>query len=259
VIEQLLTAGGIELKTELENLIRGESIEKPVQENIIFRDVEKREDLLWSFLLFSGYLKYEAQRPDDFDPAKILCRLVIPNQEVRSIYIGIVEQWFAQKFDQAKLQAMLRAFRAGDIRLFEHLFREMVTQIFSYHNFGAESEKVYQAFTIGLLVWLGDQYELKSDRESGYGRYDLAIIPKDRTQLGYVIEFKKVSDYENETVDSAIAKAFAQIEAKNYEMELRSRGVTAIKKLAIVFEGKQVWVKEQGAEGRGQDATIMQG
>ncbi|MGH7453893.1 MAG: AAA family ATPase, partial [bacterium] len=247
IIEQLLTRGGIELKTELESLISGESIEKPVQENIVFRDLEIREDLLWSFLLFSGYLKYEAQRPDDFDPAKTLCRLVIPNQEVRSVYIGIVEQWFAQKFDQSKLQAMLRAFRAGDIRLFEHLFREMVAQIFSYHDFGAESEKVYQAFTIGLLVWLGDQYEIKSDRESGYGRYDLMIIPKDQSQIGYVIEFKKVSAYENETVELAIAKAFAQIEAKNYEMELRARGVTAIKKLAIVFQGKQVWVKEQSA------------
>lgn len=249
MIEQLLTRGGVELKTELENLIRAESIEKPVQENIVFRDLETREDLLWSFLLFSGYLKYEAQRPDDFDPAKTFCRLVIPNQEVRSVYIGIVEQWFARKFDQSKLQAMLRAFRAGDIRLFEHLFREMVAQIFSCHDFGAESEKVYQAFTIGLLVWLGDQYELKSDRESGYGRYDLMIIPKDQSQIGYVIEFKKVSAYENETVELAIAKAFAQIEAKNYEMELRAGGVTAIKKLAIVFEGKQVWVKEQGAEG----------
>ncbi|MCI0695457.1 ATP-binding protein [candidate division KSB1 bacterium] len=251
LIEQVLTRGGIELKAELESLIRGESIEKPVQENIVYRDIEKKEDLLWSFLLFSGYLKSEAQRRDDFDPAKILCQLVIPNQEVRSIYISIVEQWFSQKFEPAKLAMMLRALCAGDIESFELLFREMVAQIFSFHNFGAASEKVYQAFAIGLLVWLGGQYDLKSDRESGYGRYDVMLIPRDSHAAGIIIEFKKVNTKRGETKDRAFAKAFQQIEEKNYAAELEQRGIQQIRKLAVVFKGKQVWVREQSAESRG--------
>ncbi len=243
IVEKLLTRGGKELKKELESLIAGESVEKPVEESIVFGEIEQREDLLWSFLLFGGYLKYLSCRRDE-NTDKLHYQLAIPNREVRITYTDLIARWFTEKFDDEKLQSMLRALREGEIRLFEHLFQEMVMTIFSYHDFGAESEKVYQAFVTGLLVWLGGDYELKSNRESGYGRYDLMIIPKDQKRIGYVIEFKKVSAYENETVETAIAKAFAQIEAKGYETELRARGIKTIKQLAIVFEGKQVWVKE---------------
>jgi len=246
IVEKLLTRGGKELKRELESLIAGDSVEKSIEESIVFGEIEQREDLLWSFLLFGGYLKYLSSRWDE-NREKQYYQLAIPNREVRKAYTDLVERWFTSKFDYEKLETMLRALREGELRLFEQLFQEMVVQIFSYHDFGAESEKVYQAFVTGLLVWLGGDYELKSNRESGYGRYDLMIIPKNKEQLGYVIEFKKVSTYDQETVETAVAKAFAQIEAKAYEAELRGRGVKTIRKLAIVFEGKKVWVKEQGA------------
>jgi len=246
IVEKLLTRGGKELKRELESLIAGDGVEKPIEENIVFGEIEQRDDLLWSFLLFGGYLKYLSCRRDD-NTDKPYYQLAVPNREVRLAYTDLIARWFTGKFDQEKLTTMLRALRDGDIRLFEHLFQEMVVTIFSYHDFGAESEKVYHAFVTGLLVWLGGDYELKSNRESGYGRYDLMIIPKNKAQIGYVIEFKKVSTYEHETVESAIANALAQIEAKGYETELRQRDVKTIKKLAIVFKGKQVWVKEQSA------------
>jgi hypothetical protein len=141
---------------------------------------------------------------------------------------------------------MLRALIDGDMETFEELFAEFVERSFSFWDPGGhEAEKVYQAFTIGLLVWLGGEYEIKSNRESGYGRYDLMVIPHDLSRLGYVIEFKKVDDYENETKEIAIEKAFAQIEEKKYAAELVARGVKSFKKLAIVFEGKQVWVEEK--------------
>ncbi len=245
LIEKLLTRGGKELQAELESLIKGESVEKPIEENIVFSALEKKEDSHWSFLLFSGYLKYQSKRADAFDPAKLLCRLVIPNQEVRSFYIDVVKQWFAGRLENKKVQAMLQALIKGEVKTFERFLREMVADIFSYHNFGKDSEKVYQAFVIGLLVWLAGEYEVKSDRESGYGRSDVMIIPRDAARIGYVIEFKKIDAYDKETLEIAAAKAFTQINERNYAAELLNRGIANVKQLAVVFKGKQVWVKEQ--------------
>jgi len=245
IIEQLLTRGGTELKSELESLIQGGKIEKPVEEDIIFRDIEKKDHLLWSFLLFSGYLKYVEKRTVN---NRTLFTLQIPNLEVGYIYDHLVQGWLEARLENKKLETMLKALLDGDIETFEELFAEMVKNSFSFWDTGGgDPEKVYQAFTIGLLVRLSGSYEVKSNGESGYGRYDVMLIPRDPRATGIIIEFKKVNKTRGETKDRAMAKAFQQIEEKNYAGELLGRGIHQIRKLAIVFEGKRVWVKEQGA------------
>jgi hypothetical protein len=112
----------------------------------------------------------------------------------------------------------------------------------SFFDMAADPEKVYHAFVMGLLLWLAPDYQVKSNRESGYGRYDIMIIPGDVSKLGYVIEFKKVR--KNETVESAVASALKQMNDLQYETELVERGIKNIKKLAIVFMGKEVTIKE---------------
>jgi hypothetical protein len=141
---------------------------------------------------------------------------------------------------------MLKALIDGDIKLFEKMLRKVVLAVFSYHDFGGEPEKVYHALVAGLLIWISNTHEIKSNRESGYGRYDIMIIPRnpDLNRVGCVMEFKTVDEEENETVDTAVQAALAQIEEKKYETELIARGIKNIKKLAIVFKGKQVTVKE---------------
>ncbi len=250
IVEKLLTRGGKELKRELESLLAGESVEKRIEENIVFGDIEKNDNLLWSFLLFGGYLKYESQRPDDVDPAKLWCRLAIPNWEVRSSYIDLVQKWFASRLEDDKLEVLLRALLGGEIETFEDLLAELVENSFSFWDAGGhDPEKVYQAFVIGLLVRLSGEYEVKSNQESGFGRYDVMLIPRNpqSPRGGIIIEFKKVNVKRGETKDRAIAQAFQQIEEKNYASVLKARGVQRIRKLAIVFKGKQVWVKEQSA------------
>jgi len=146
---------------------------------------------------------------------------------------------------------MLKALIDGDIRLFEKMLRKVVLAVFSYHDFGGEPEKVYHALVAGLLVWIANTHEIKSNRESGYGRCDIMIIPMDPLaggtysgQTGYVIEFKTVDKEDNETVETTAAAALEQIEKKKYETELIERGIKKIKKLAVVFNGKDVYVKE---------------
>jgi hypothetical protein len=244
IVESLLSKGGKELKEELEQLIRGETIEKAIESNIVLKAIGSREDLLWSFLLMGGYLKQTAKRMDR-TTGKMYYTLEIPNMEVRTIYIGIIDRYFTGKIENRKLEIMLKALIDGDVKLFEKMLRKVVRAVFSYHDFSGEPEKVYHALVAGFLTWISNTHEIKSNRESGYGRYDIMIIPHDLTQTGYVIEFKTVDKEDNETVDTAAAAALAQIEEKKYQTELIERGIENIKKLAVVFSGKEVYVKER--------------
>jgi hypothetical protein len=253
IVETLLTSSGKELKEELEQLIRGDSIEKPIDESIILKNITHREDLLWSFLLMGGYLKQTAKRRHAAS-GKFFYMLSIPNEEVKTTYTAIIDNYFAAKINKKKLEIMLKALIDGDILLFEKMLKMIVLAVFSYHDFGGELEKVYHALVAGLLIWITDTHEIKSNRESGYGRYDIMIIPRDpraggtvKGQTGYVIEFKSVDKDGNETVETALKSALAQIEAKKYETELLERGIKHIKKLAIAFSGKEVFVREPGS------------
>jgi hypothetical protein len=243
IVETLLSKEGKELKEEMEQLIRGESIGKPIDENIVLKDVGTDEDLLWSFLLMGGYLKPTGKRRDAAS-GKMLYNLSIPNLEVKYTYTRIIRRYFSSKIENKSLEIMLKALIEGDIKLFEKFLRKVIAAVFSYHDFSGEPEKVYHALVTGLLIWITDSHEIKSNRESGYGRYDIMIIPRDLAKTGYVIEFKTVDTEENETVESAVKAALKQIEEKKYEMELKERGVKKVKKLAVVFKGKDVTVKE---------------
>ncbi|MCP4152709.1 MAG: AAA family ATPase [bacterium] len=244
IIETLLAGEGKELKTELEQLIRGESIEKAVEENILLKDISTDEDLLWSFLLMTGYLKQTDKRIEDGDT--VYYNLSIPNLEVRTAYKGIIRRYFTGKIGNRELEIMLKALLDGEIDVFEEIFAGYVVRAMSFFDMGGEPEKVYHAFVMGLLLWISKDYQIKSNRESGYGRYDIMIIPEDKSKLGFIIEFKKVRP--KETVKTAVKAALKQIEEKKYETELKERGIKTYKKLAIVFNGKDVTIKESGKD-----------
>jgi hypothetical protein len=241
MVDFLLSKGGKELKKELEQLIRDETIEKAIDENIVLKHVTIREDLLWSFLLMGGYLKQTLIRRDEIS-GKMYYNLLIPNMEVKTVYVQIIEQYFASKIENNQLEIMLKALLEGEIDVFAEIFSDYVVTAMSFFDMGAEPEKVYHAFVMGLLLWLAPAYQVKSNRESGYGRYDIMIIPVDPEKLGYIIEFKKVR--RNETLESAVESALKQIDERKYETELVQRGIKTYKKLAVVFNGKDVIIKE---------------
>ena len=131
------------------------------------------------------------------------------------------------------------------------MLSDIVEKIVSYHDTGEpEPESFYHAFVLGLLVWLEGKYIVKSNRESGYGRYDVLLIPVDRSKQGIVIEFKKVDTSQKETPEQALDRAMQQIEDKRYAAELEAAGVQNILQLAIAFRGKELWVREQVASNR---------
>jgi hypothetical protein len=241
IVDTLLSKGGKELKQELELLIRSETIEKAIDDNIVLKHIDSHDNALWSFLLMGGYLKPMAERMNPVTN-KMFYTLMIPNLEVKTVYVQIIERFFSTRIENRKLEFMLKALLEGDIDIFEEIFAEYVMTSMSFFDTAADPEKVYHAFVMGLLLWLGADYQVTSNRESGYGRYDIMIIPRDTAKLGVIIEFKKTR--KKETLEAAVKSALDQIETKKYETTLIQRGIKNYKKLAIVFKGKEVTVRE---------------
>ncbi len=204
-------------------------------------EVEENEENVWSFLLFSGYLK---ALTSELIRGEFVCSLAIPNYEVELLYNKIILSWFVNQSGRNKLQSLLNSLISGEIKTFTVLFKDYVMASLSYFDTGGqEPEQFYHAFVLGLLVGLRPEYEVKSNRESGYGRYDVMIIPRDINKTGIIIEFKKVDADEGGDLEKAAESALQQIEAKEYQQELFERGIHKIIKLGIVFRGKEVLVK----------------
>lgn len=241
LVNILLAKSGEEVKKDLQVLIDGGEIIKTISDNIIMDDIDKSSDSLWSFLLFTGYLKVTSKTIDE---GELVCKLAIPNKEVKSLYKNIIKKWFVQTINKDKYETMLKSLISGDIKVFQKMLRQFVLSSISYFDVGGyEGEKVYHAFVLGLLVSLSDTHEVLSNRESGYGRYDIMIIPKDIERLGIVIEFKKLDIDDTETMEETAEEALKQIKDKEYSRTLIDRGIKNIKELGIVFKGKDVLIK----------------
>ncbi len=240
MIERLVTREGRELKMELDKLLEGKTIEKPIYESIVMRDLDKLSDLLWSFLLFSGYLK-PVRKTDDDDSWE----LTVPNHEVMYIYRTLVKKWFTGKVEHNLLMEMIQALEASDMNLFERLLRKIVTEIMSFHDLAGEPEKVYHAMVLGMLTWMSGKYDIRSNRESGYGRFDIMMKPKDIKAQGIIIEFKKIETKSEDAYKEVLEDALGQIEKRGYASELEAVGITDILKIAVAFRGKELWLTSE--------------
>jgi hypothetical protein len=239
LMKQLIARGSDDLKADVEELIQGKTIRKTIEEGIIFSNLEKNPDAIWSLLLFSGYLTITST------PAYgIPCQLRIPNAEVGELYKSMILDWFKTTIHETKYRLLLQSLTSGDVNTFSQIFQEFLLSSFSAFDIAADApEKIYHAFVLGMLLGLKDRYEIKSNRESGYGRYDVMLIPKNPKDLGIVMEFKKVGPFEKTDLETAVASALKQIEDKQYSQELIDRGVTRILHLGLAFEGKRALIR----------------
>ena len=240
IIKTILAKGSDGLKKSFEELLKGNTIETTIDENIIMSDIEANENNVWSFLLLSGYLKVvDKIRKED----EIYYKVAIPNVEVKHMYNKIIKDWASESYVSSEYNEMLKALINFDYEVFEEIFIDYVEKSLSYFDVsGEEPERVYHGFVLGMLVALNNTHYVLSNRESGYGRYDVMVIPKDITKPGIIIEFKRARKNNKKTIEQLIEEAKTQIEDKKYETELLSRGITDIKKLVIVFKGKEVSV-----------------
>jgi hypothetical protein len=230
-------------REDLKYLLNGESLKRVINPNITFkdRDFNFKEEMLYSFLFFSGYLKYTTK---EFVEGEHICQLSIVNQECHYIFKKIISNWISDSFSNRKLKILLKSLIEGDLKLFQKIFSEFVRDTLSFYDTGKNIEAVYHAFFLGLLVNLND-YEVISNQEAGYGRVDIILVhKKDKNRLAIVMELKTIDEFEEETKDKALESAVEQIKEKEYISLVQKRGYNNILSFGVVFDGKRVWAKE---------------
>ncbi|MBA3238670.1 MAG: AAA family ATPase [Parachlamydiaceae bacterium] len=242
LLKQLIIQGGEDLKIELEQILLGQELEKPFEESLSFESLAKgNSEAIWNILLFSGYLTPSGPATYKGIPK---CSLKIPNLEIASLYNSIIREWFTASIQARNFDLLLSSLITGNMETFISLFEDFLESAMSYYDIGLEEpEKIYHAFILGMLISLRDTHEVKSNRESGYGRYDVMLIPKDHDALGNIFEFKKIRAQEGKDLNSGALSALQQIEDKNYKHELQERGIRKILCLGLAFQGKKVMIK----------------
>ena len=245
LVGHLIQNGSPDIKMDFEKLMSGGCVEAVIDEQIVFSQLEGNADAVWSLLLASGYLRCEEiiqEVPED--PA--VYRLVLTNYEVKRMFEKMVSDWFRK---DKSFNNFVRAMFDGDVRGMNQYMNKVALNTFSYFDAGkkpseeSEPEKFYHGFVLGLLVDNAKRYAVKSNRESGYGRYDVVLEPKDKNDVAVIIEFKvydKEYDNENDLKDT-VANALAQIEEKQYTADLIAQGIPEerILKYGFAFRGKK--------------------
>ena len=224
------------VKEKIERLLKDEEIEVPINLETIIVGIENNEDNIWGLMLGTGYLKIV----EVVDLVAGIYKVKIPNYEIKTLFQDIVRSWFKDKVVGNDLRSILKDLVELKLDEFEKKFRVLVREMFSYMDVGENTaENFYHAFVLGMLVGLKDSYYVNSNRESGFGRYDIMLEPQNKKGNSFIIEFKVADDFENETIEEVIVNAKKQIEEKGYESNLRERGFNNITKMVFAFKGKE--------------------
>lgn len=246
LIDKLIREGSADLKKQFEILLKRESVEALIDEEIVFNLISKNDSSVYSMLVASGYLKV-VKSLDGYGMRK-KCSVAITNKEVLHMFEDMVRQWFEN--GNTKYNDFIEALLQNDLKYMNRFMNEIALNTFSSFDVGnkpsehSEPERFYHGFVLGLLVDLSDKYLVKSNRESGFGRYDVCLIPRDNSKAAYVLEFKVHDSDEEKGLEDTVQNALKQIEEKNYDSELIGLGIDKgkIYHYGFAFEGKKVLI-----------------
>ncbi len=253
LVRQLLIKSSESFKTQLARLFEGQMVPQLINENVVFGDLNKSESAIWSLFLMAGYLTADSFEATERGP---LCQLRLPNREVRGLYRNIIEGWLADGFDSNWYDTFLDALLDGNIVEFENRFKLILERIVSVHDVSYMPEAFYHGLLVGITARLGDgnDYSLRSNRESGYGRYDYMILSHLVDKPTIIFEFKKVNVPKKKSLkevkhllEKAAKEALDQINSLSYLAEAKSQGASNILKMGLAFSGKRfVLMHERG-------------
>ena len=241
ILKALLARIDARKEADLLGLLKGKALSAPVRENIIYADLNSDRGALYMMLLTAGYLKAVKTWKDDRQ--KDWASLQIPNLEISCAYEDEILENIVPHQGQIVLMDMMEAMTEGRGEDFATYLSELLRDFVSFHDSSHNPESFYHGLLLGLSVWLEGRYRVESNKESGYGRFDIAFFPMKENLPGVILELKTVR--EEEEMEAAAQGALAQIEEKAYPAELARQGVQEVWKYGIAFWGKKMWL-EQG-------------
>ena len=247
LVSRLIRTASADVKEKMEDLLRGQTITVNFDEQIVYNQLDDNEEAIWSLLLASGYLKVQNidYRGITLEP---WYTLDITNIETLSMFMTMFRGWFKNK--DANYNDFVKALLKGSLKEMNIYMNDVALATFSSFDTGkkpsekSQPERFYHGFVLGLLVELRDRYQIRSNRESGYGRYDVMLTPVTEVDDAIVIEFKVHEPDEEETLKDTVRVALDQITEKNYDAELLAQGISAdrIRHYGFAFEGKKVLI-----------------
>ena len=247
LVSRLIRTASSRIKEQMEELLQGNEIVVTFDEQIVFHQLDQNENAIWSLLMAAGYLK-----PEDLEYRGLLLQpwyhLKITNLETTAMFSEMFTGWF--QGNHSSYNDFIRALLQGSIKQMNLYMNDVALDTFSTFDTGSrpsartQPERFYHGFVLGLLVDLREEYLLKSNRESGFGRYDVMLIPKDRTRPAIVMEFKVFDGDEEQDLKDTVQAALKQIEEKQYDTELLALGFPKdhIRHYGFAFEGKKVLI-----------------
>jgi hypothetical protein len=245
LIGKLLVTGGEDIQENFEQLMQGEMVTSILSENLTFQRLTNNPKAILNLLFMSGYLNAIA---DDVVAESMeegmAYKLRIPNQEVYSLYRGLIHDWLDGNKGSFWFSEFLQDLREGRLDVFEKKLQTFIKNVFSYYDMkGQEPEKFFHGFTLGLVADMHKTHWIRSNRESGDGRYDVALIPKDKTASlpGFIFEIKSVPEAKQGQLKLYAQKALDQINTLNYGQEMKAQGIISkLTKIGMAFSGKDI-------------------